>query len=224
MKFEVASELQKLWDSCYWEKKEEVYPHLKKSKFTLEPGDTVESLNRAIEDSDMIMTHGDLNTIHVDVSKYLALARVTGSCFENRGYGSSTCQYLVRGKSMNISLPCYGREKNKQAATMTLEDYRKGGRRYEEMVEDEMMNRVKIESVRKDGWMMSCDQSGSSMLDCDQSVSVFVPLPAKVAKMGVKGTDFPGMRLAMAGGVWRPLPYGGRVCNIYPPTLYEDWD
>ena len=66
--YEVAFELQKLWDSFYWEKKEDAYSHIKKSKFSLEPGDTYTKTNSdgseeavIVKDSDMIMTKGDLN-------------------------------------------------------------------------------------------------------------------------------------------------------------------
>ena len=66
--YEVAFELQKLWETFYWEKKEDVYPYLKKSKFNLEPGDTYTKTNSdgseevaVVKESDMIMTKGDFN-------------------------------------------------------------------------------------------------------------------------------------------------------------------
>ena len=51
-----------------------------------------------------------------------------------------------------------------------------------------------------------------------------MPLPSKVAKMGAEGTVFSGMRLGLAGGVWRPLPSGQQyehtICyNVYPPRI-----
>lgn len=57
-------------DSFYWEKKEDAYPHLRKSKFSLELGDTYTKTNSdgseevvVVKESDMIMTKGDLNKL-----------------------------------------------------------------------------------------------------------------------------------------------------------------
>jgi len=53
---------------------------------------------------------------------------------------------------------------------------------------------------------------------------VFAQLTAKVSALGVVGTVFSQMRLALAGGVWRPIPRahvsGSAICaNVYPPAL-----
>ena len=55
--------------------------------------------------------------------------------------------------------------------------------------------------------------------------SVFVLLTIKVAKTGRIRTVLSGMHLALAGGVWRPIPAqegSSMVCyNVYPPTFYD---
>jgi hypothetical protein len=46
-------------------------------------------------------------------------------------------------------------------------------------------------------------------------------------KMGVFGTVLSGMRLGLAGSIWRPLPSGQEyddhtICyNVYPPDYYH---
>ena len=98
-----------------------------------------------------------------------------------------------------------------------LERFRAESREYEEKLVDQYGGRIKIEGVSKHGWWMSPEMS---------SKRVFVPLTAKVAKMGIVGSEFSGMRLGLAGGVWRPLPSGEsldyNVCyNVYPPGIWD---
>ena len=227
--YEVASALQNLWDTFYWEKREEAYTHLRKSKFTLEPGDYYtklvdddddsekksKSVDVLIKESDMIMTKGDINKIGGSVSIYLAIARVTGDIFRDRGLGCSTSKHRVRGQDSTI----YCGLNAKEEAYLALEDYRANDRKYEKNIEDEFGGRIEIKQVCKNGWWMA------SAAYSYHGSGVFVPLTAKVAKMGMKGTEFSGMRLALAGGVWRPIPaeenFDSHVCyNVYPPGIH----
>lgn len=226
---EKAIELQKLWETFYWEKKEVVYPYLRKSKFTLEPGDTFtkevvdgkeeeEEEVVVIKESDMIMTQGDINSkCGGCVGIYLAVARVCGVLFQSRGYqgrgyGASTTKHRVRGEYITI----YTGPRPKEEAARALEEYRVTGRKYEQMLIDEYGGRIQIAKVCKNGWYMKPEGMFGG------GEGVFVPLTAKVAKMGVAGTVFSGMRLGLAGGIWRPLPsgqnYDHTICyNVYPP-------
>jgi hypothetical protein len=164
-----------------------------------------------IKESDMIMTKGDIGRCGGRVGIYLALARVTGVLFQDRGIGGSTCNFKVRGVETRI----YVGWQAKEEAASVLDDFCVSGRRYEEMKEDEHGGRVKVTRVGKDGWWMKPEHSFSH--------PVFVPLPAKVAKMGVVGSLFSGMRLALASDIWRPVPtQNQRICyNVYPPSLNE---
>jgi hypothetical protein len=226
---EKAIELQKLWETFYWEKKEVVYPYLRKSKFTLEPGDTFtkevvdgkeeeeEEEVVVIKESDMIMTQGDINSkCGGCVGIYLAVARVCGVLFNNRGCGASTTKHRVRGEYITI----YTGRRPKEEAAWALEEYRVTGRNYEQMLIDEYGGRIQIAKVCKNGWYMKPEGMFGG------GAGVFVPLTAKVAKMGVAGTVFSGMRLGLAGGIWRPLPsgqtYDHTICyNVYPPGFHD---
>ena len=223
--YEVELELQKLWDTCYWEKKEKAYPHLKESDFELEPGDTYYNAEDGspvvLKDSDMIMTHADIKK-RGRISMYLALARVTGEVLNDQGYGGSTRHFMVRGYKVRIFCGANPQEDG----PWMLDDYRDSERRYEKILTHSYgMDRIEITRVTKTGWWMEPEGSGKWRMNPEESGSgVFVPLTAKVAKMGVRGTVFSGMRLALAGGIWRPLPADSScgICyNVYPPGFSE---
>jgi len=223
--YEVIYDLQSLWDTFYWEKKEDVYPYLKKSKFELQPGDSFTKPSAdgtedlvVVKESDMILTKGDINKMS-PVTMYLALARATRVLFRNRGFGASTRQFKVGGEYTRIYIG--PKHRCKEEGAELLEEYRVTSRKYEKLLVDEFGGRIQIERVEKDGWWMRTESWG-------ETNSVFVPLTAKVAKMGIVGTVFSGMRLGLAGGLWRPLPSGQQVqptiCyNVYPPS-FDDFE
>ena len=216
---ENAIELQKLWDTFYWEKKENVYPYLRKSNFSLQPGDTFikevdgkEEVVR-VKESDMIMTRGDINS-KGPVKIYLALARVCGVLLRYPDAGASTREFNVRGENIRINCGHHPKED----AAYHLEEYRVSNRDYEKLLIDEYGGRIQIAKVCKNGWYMKPEGMHGN--------GVFVPLTAKVAKLGVSGAVFSGMRLGLAGGIWRPLPsgqdYDHTICyNVYPPDFYD---
>lgn len=136
---------------------------------------------------------------------------------DDMGFPRSTRKLLVRGQLKTI---CVGPHRStwKEDEARDLERFRADSRKYEEELVDQYGGRVTIEEVSKDGWWMS-PASGTSK-------RVFVPLTAKVAKMGVVGSEFSGMRLGLAGGVWRPLPASESsdyyICyNVYPPGIWD---
>lgn len=220
--YEIIYDLQSLWDTFYWEKKEDVYQYLKKSKFELQPGDSFTKPSAdgteeivTIKESDMILTKGDINKMS-PVTMYLALARATRVLFRDRGLGSSTRKLNVRGEYRYIYIG--PKHRCKEEGVELLEDYRVTYRKYEKLLVDEFGGRIQIERVEKDGWWMRTEGSWGA------TNSVFVPLTAKVAKMGLVGTVFSGMRLGLAGGLWRPLPSEQQIqpmiCyNVYPPSF-----
>ena len=175
----------------------------------------------------MILTYGDLNKMTGAAKLYLALARYTGTLYENLGLGSSSSEFTIRGKPYRIHMGSHHPKEQKEQARLALDRYRTSQRPYVKMVSGEA-GRIEITKVGKNGWWMAPETGyfGScNSIDEDDSVSegdVFVPLPTKVAKMGVVGTVFSGMCLELAGGVWRPTPPGGKnsICyNIYPPAI-----
>lgn len=131
----------------------------------------------------------------------------------------STGQFLVRGQLKRIYVSQH-ETTWKEDEVCSLERF-PNSREYEKKVVDPFGGRIKIERVCKDGWMM-VPESGFG------ESGVFVPLTAKVAKMGipVPGSVFSGMRLGLAGGVWRPLPASEssdyNICyNVYPPDFCD---
>ena len=135
---------------------------------------------------------------------------------DDMGLPVSTSKFLVRGQLKRIY--CSPRQNWKEDVVHDLESFRAESRKYEEKLVDQYGGRIKIEGVSKHGWWMS-PASGTLK-------RVFVPLTAKVAKMGIVGSEFSGMRLGLAGGVWRPLPSGEsldyNVCyNVYPPAIWD---
>lgn len=129
----------------------------------------------------------------------------------------STGQFLVRGQLKRIYVSQH-ETTWKEDEVCSLERF-PNSREYEKKVVDPFGGRIKIERVCKDGWMM-VPESGFG------ESGVFVPLTAKVAKMGIPGSVFSGMRLGLAGGVWRPLPASEssdyNICyNVYPPDFCD---
>ena len=170
-----------------------------------------------VKESDMIITQGDFNSkCGGSVGIYLALARVCGVLLRYPDHGASTRKFNVRGEDIRIN--CGHRPK--EDAAYHLEEYRVSNRDYEKLlILDEYGGRIQIAKVCKNGWYMKPEGMYGGN-------GVFVPLTAKVAKLGVSGAVFSGMRLGLAGGIWRPLPsgqdYDHTICyNVYPPDFYD---
>lgn len=93
-----------------------------------------------------------------------------------------------------------------------------------------------ILEVRPDGWVMgtymaslaaACnDAEGECSFDVEimeqpeDARKPFLPLPPRVAKLGVKGAQLSAMELRLRGGIWRPMGTENNrvvVANAYPP-------